>query len=130
LPTVSVCEYCAPSEAEGNEAGTIVGDGGQLMAMLTLAAGEITGGLAESVTVTLKLKFPFGPVGVPVTVPFPFSVKPAGGRVPPAAAHVSAPDPPAATSVSLVTVTNSVAAVSEVVVTVGVGLMAMVMVFD
>jgi hypothetical protein len=43
---------------------------------------------------------------------------------------VSAPDPPAATSVSFVTVTNSVAAVSEVVVTVGVGLIVMVMVFD
>src|SRR5580700_8364778 len=100
------------------------------MAMLTLTAGEVTGGFAESVTVTLKLKVPFGPVGAPVTVPFPFSVKPAGGRVPAAGAHVSTPDPPAATSVSFVTATNSVAAVSEVVVTVGVGLIVMVMVFD
>jgi hypothetical protein len=66
-----------------------------LIEMLMLTAGDVTGGFAESVTVTLKLKVPFGPVGVPVKVPFAFSVSPVGGVVPPASAQVCAPEPPA-----------------------------------
>jgi hypothetical protein len=71
--------------------------GGVTMVMLSGTSGEVTGGLAESVTCTLKLNVPLLPVGVPVIIP-PFKLSVSGNELPVLRAHVSRPAPPVAAS--------------------------------
>lgn len=87
---------------------------GRATAMLK-ALVAVAGGVAESVTRTVKLEVPAAPLGVPVIVPFEFRVKPLG-TVPLARDHVYGVVPPLAVSVAEYTTAN-VAPGSEVVAT-------------
>jgi hypothetical protein len=90
-------------------------------AILSWTSGEVIGGLAESVTWTLKLKLLLAPLGVPVIIPVWLRASVSGNEVPPAEAHVRVPAPPFAASWKLYGLPRVAAVIVPVVATVGGG---------
>lgn len=120
--------YAVPSTSAGRLVVVMAGAGGKLIRMLKFCVLDSAPPLLESVTFTVKVAVPFGPVGVPVICPDISMFNPAG-RLPVLIVNVSVPAPPDDATVWLYAV-PSVPAGRDVVGIAGGGVMLMVTAAD
>ncbi len=117
--TASACVYGVPTFPPGSVVGLMDGAGGKLTRMLRGPVPD-WGGLLWSVTITVKLVRPLGPVGVPVMAPAGLMLRPRG-RLPVLTVNANAPRPPVAATVWLYAVPSTPAASVVVVIDGGAG---------
>jgi hypothetical protein len=85
--------YAVPSTPAGSDVVVMLGGAGRLTVILSACVADCGDTVLASVTFTVKLAVPFGPVGVPLIVPEELSVSPAG-REPELTEKVIVPAPP------------------------------------
>lgn len=115
--------YAVPSTPAGSEVVVMLGGAGRLIVMLNACVADCGATVLASVTFTVKLAVPLGPVGVPLIAPEGLRVRPAGSD-PALTENVSVPAPPVSVTVWLYAV-PSVPAGSDVIVIEGIAVTVM-----